>query len=162
MSLIKKQLIMNEIRLPTDMINVIKEYCFYNIEEITKKNKLKLNQVILSAELTRANRYNNDENYSDADPHWVFGFDWLYNMFLEKTQLQAIMCVNCGDYIETTTNCMSNRVRCKCHDDIWENESDGLFNEDMLYDEGHVALTEVNNEDWENFYENLDNLYADA
>lgn len=51
MSIITKQLILNEIQLPTDVVNIIKEFCFVNIEEVTKKNKLKINRIIQSADL---------------------------------------------------------------------------------------------------------------
>ncbi len=55
MSILAKQLIMNEIRLPMDMINIIKDYSFYNIEEVAKKNKEKVSRVIDLAEYSRAN-----------------------------------------------------------------------------------------------------------
>ena len=112
---------MNQMRLPMDMINVIKEYVFYNIEEITKKNKLQLHRVILSA-VTRANNCTNDPNYSDDDPRWYFGFE-VPNVHNEKIQLQALMCFDCGQYhhIYTLTNvyCLnyhkiSDNAICNC------------------------------------------------
>ena len=73
MSIVTKQLIMNEIPLPTDMINIIKEYSFYNIEEVAKKNKEKVSRAIVSAEYSRANRFNNDPTYTDNDENWGLG-----------------------------------------------------------------------------------------
>ena len=99
MSIVTKQLIMNEIRLPTDMINIIKEYSFYNIEEVAKKNKEKVCRAIVSVEFSRANRFNGDPNYSDNDENWVFGYDYETNEYGEEIQLQATNCSVCGNYI---------------------------------------------------------------
>jgi hypothetical protein len=111
---------MNQMRLPMDMITIIKEYAFYNIEENTKKNKLKLHRVILSAESTRANRFNNYADYSDNDPHWSFGFSYR-NPYNENIQLQAIMCLYCGQYQRPYSfSYLENCVECKCEDYVQE------------------------------------------
>ncbi len=133
MSVITKQLVMNQIRLPMDMINVIKEYCFYNIEEITKKNKLKLHRVIISAEFTRANKFNNESDYSDDDPRWYFGFEY-HNIYNEQIQLQAIMCLDCGQYshlYSLTRDKMSKKAICNCDPEHEHDDYDIVFyNED--------------------------------
>lgn len=117
---------MNQMRLPMDMITVIKEYAFYNIEENTKKNKLKLHSAIKSAEFTRANNCNNDADYSDNDPHWSFGFE-VPNVYNEKIQIQALMCLDCGQYhhmYSLTNHKISDNAICKC-DDEFDDENEG-------------------------------------
>jgi hypothetical protein len=126
MSVITKQLVMNQMKLPMDMINVIKEYAFYNIEEQTKKNKLKLHRVIILAEFTRANKFNNDPDYSDDDPHWSFGFE-VPNDYNEQIQLQGNMCFDCGQYhhMYTLTNYkISENAICKCGDEEYDYQED--------------------------------------
>lgn len=120
MSVVIKQLLINQIKLPMDMINIIKDYCFYNIEEMTKKNKLLLHRVITSAEYTRANKFNNDPDYSDDDPHWSFGFATI-NPFNEVLQLQGYICSYCGNFQRPYTNIyLEYCVECKCEDYVQE------------------------------------------
>lgn len=117
---------MNQMRLPMDMITVIKEYAFYNIEENTKKNKLKLHSAIKSAEFTRANKYNNDPEYSDNDPHWSFGFE-VPNVYNEKIQIQALMCLDCGQYhhiYRLTNHKISDNAVCNCEHEEEDEGSD--------------------------------------
>jgi hypothetical protein len=138
---LQKQLSIRRLPLPTDMLNAIKDYCFYNIEEVTKKNKKEVIKEINSAHVTRANRFNDSEDYSDEDPYWCFGFDFdPTNMPKKVLQLQAIMCVDCGEYrygtyrtnhgnVELIRDHIECKIRCKCfHDKHVENyhEEDNL------------------------------------
>jgi hypothetical protein len=157
MSIVTKQLIMNEIRLPTDMINIIKEYSFYNIEEVAKKNKQTVCRAIVSAEYSRANRFNSDPEYSDGDENWVFGYDYEANAYGEEIQLQATNCSTCGNYIHYCHNFDVREIICHCwdqHDDGWN--TDDLYSDD---EEEDNAVAEViddnvseNNDEWMNIY----------
>ena len=129
MSIVTKQLIMNEIRLPTVLIDIIKEYTFYNIVEETKKNKLKINRAITAAEYSRANNFNNDQDYSDREEHWSFGYDCESNSVGEKIQLQATNCVDCGNYIHYCHDFNISSVICHC----WDQEDDDGWDTDDLY-----------------------------
>lgn len=101
MSVIAKQLVINKINLPKEILDNVKDYCFYNIEEVTKQNKLKLSRAIVSAECSRANRFRDERNYSDNDEVWAFG------ACDENIQLQAANCSKCGNYL---TNCLINNI----------------------------------------------------
>ena len=129
MSIIKKQLIMNEIRLPMDMINIIKEYCFTIIEEVTKRNKYKIHRIITSAESTRANCCNYMEDYSDDDPHWCFGVG-ISNEYKETLQIQALMCSDCGEY--QMSSCSPAKM-CECENN-YDYDSDYDYDYDSDYD----------------------------
>jgi hypothetical protein len=116
---------MNEIRLPMDMINIIKEYSFYNIIEEAKKNKEKVCRVILSAEYSRANRFNHDPTYSDNDENWCFGYAHLDSSCVESIQLQATNCSICGNYIHYCHNFNINSIICHCWDQHNDDDNDG-------------------------------------
>jgi len=111
MSIITKQLILNEIQLPTDVINIIKEFCFVNIEEVTKKNKLKINVIIRSAILS---------TYEDDDAFWFFELLLDENEYGEKFELRGHNCLECGNYgnyfCKSYNNYLFNLSTCTC----WE------------------------------------------
>ena len=138
MSIVTKQLIMNEIRLPMDMINIIKEYSFYNIVEETKKNKIKINIAIRSAEYTRANRNDDDPDYSDNDEHWSFGYN-LSTTICETLQLQAENCSTCGNYIHYCHEFIIKAIVCHCLDP-------------NLYSDDEDDNVSENNDEWMNIY----------
>ena len=105
MNIISKQLILNEIQLPTDVINIIKEFCFIDIEEVTKKNKLKINHIIRSAILS---------TYEDHGDYWFFEL----HEYGEKIELRGNNCLECGNYssyfCKTTDNYFYNLTTCTC------------------------------------------------
>lgn len=131
MSIITKQLIMNKIRLPTDMINIIKEYSFYNIEEVAKKNKEKVCRAIVLAEYSRANRFNNIPSYSDNDENWVFGYAYGEKYYGEMIQLQATNCSVCGNYIHYCHDFNINSIICHC----WDQNHEEWNIEDLYSDD---------------------------
>jgi hypothetical protein len=118
---LQKQLSVNRLPLPTDMLNTIKDYCFYNIDAVTKKNKKELIKQINSADVSRANRFNDHEDYSDEHPLWSFGF---YSVMPRKVFLEGLMCLDCGDYIHglyrknvekvELIHCFESGIICKC------------------------------------------------
>ena len=130
MSVITKQLIINELRLPKELIDIIKQYCFYNIEEVAKKNKLKTVRLIESVEYSRANRFGGDPYYSDSEEHWTFGF--AYNESNKDTlQLQATNCSMCGNYTFYCHDFTIHSIVCYC----WDQEDDGWNTDDLYSDD---------------------------
>jgi hypothetical protein len=153
MSILAKQLIMNEIRLPMDMINIIKDYSFYNIEEVAKKNKEKVCHVILSAEYTRANRFNHDPTYSDNEETWCFGYAHLDSSCVESIQLQATNCSICGNYIHYCHDFNINSIICHC----WDQHNDDGWNTDELYSDDE----EEEQEEEQNFWDDIVSIFED-
>jgi hypothetical protein len=96
--------------LPPDIINIIKEFCFYDVKtwEIIrniKHNKTLVNFYINTA-ISRYNPYNffnndgddggGDGLANDEDEHWIF---WPFSDIVGvKYQLQAFNCRFCGNY----------------------------------------------------------------
>ena len=114
MNIITKQLILNEIQLPTDVINIIKEFCFVNIEEVAKKNKLKINRIIRSADL-----YTYAERDDDAFDLWYFEIHENENEYREKLKIKFFLCTSCGNYAEYFSrgeNYLYDSITCTC----WE------------------------------------------
>ena len=115
------------------IFNEYTHYCFYNIIEQTKKNKLKLCLVINLVEFSRANRFNNDPDYSDDDENWVFGymFDSIAATAAnERLQLQATNCSTCGNYVKTLNYRLATSLLCKCNnlsdDNVSENSDEWM------------------------------------
>lgn len=112
---IDKQLCIQRFTLPSDILNIIKEFCFYDIKtwEIIrsiKHNKTLVNFYISTA-ISRYNPYNffNNNGHdgdggdggdggfdNDQDEHWIF---WAFSDVVGvKYQLQAFSCRFCGNY----------------------------------------------------------------
>jgi hypothetical protein len=149
MSILTKQLIMNEIRLPMDMINIIKEYSFYNIVEETKKKKEKVCRAIVSAEFSRANRFNSDPTYSDNDESWMFGYDYETNAYGEEIQLQATICSTCGNYIHYCHDYTINSIICHCGDQHNDDDNDGWNTDDLYSDDEEEDEEEEEQRFWD-------------
>jgi hypothetical protein len=96
-TLISEKLItINNIKLPMDLINIIKSYTYYDINSLgyikylSKKNP---NLEKIKSAISR----NNNQNYfddNDSNESWLFGFvDGI-----ETLQFQCINCAKCGNY----------------------------------------------------------------
>jgi hypothetical protein len=154
MSIVTKQLIMNEIRLPMDVINIIKDYSFYNIEQVAKKNKEKVSRAIDSAEYSRANRFNNDPTYSDNDENWAFGYAYGEKYYGERIQLQATNCSVCGNYIHYCHDFNVKSIICHCWDQINEE-----WNIEDLYSDDEEE--EEEQEEEQNFWDDIVSILKD-
>jgi hypothetical protein len=87
------QLHINRINLPYELLDIIKSYLFYdiktyNIIQNTKTQKQIMNNLINSAQMSRANHFGNHPNYTDDEEGWVFGFGSEHPT--EYIQLHAI------------------------------------------------------------------------
>jgi hypothetical protein len=108
MAIIRKQLIINKLHLPSEMIDIIKEYTFYNIRDKAKKRKDKLLSLI------------NDTLYSPIKmrlslSEWVF---WIEEENNKGVQFQNNFCVKCGNYIYLDSDIASNKnisISCRCY-----------------------------------------------
>lgn len=144
MSIIAKQLVINKIPLPTDMIYIIKDYCFYNIVEETKKKKLSINHLILGAICQKS-----EESSEYSYTRWIFGYDfpeWYglgnvtsYHIRRETLRLEAVSCKICGDYLETSNLRLPSAARCKCY----------YIEDDLDMVDDNVS---VNSDEWMNIY----------
>ena len=120
-SIVKKQLVMSGLNLPMEMIDIIKDYCFHNIEEVSKQNKKRANRLIGNAELTRI-------NYDDANPKWRLEIP-KGNMYGDKFILDAGFCRDCGNYkynrvrYHLTVSC-SPSIYCNCYNGYNSEEDD--------------------------------------
>jgi len=94
---VKKQMILNRLCLPKDIIdNEIKNYCFHDeLSGKAMKVRKTVNGLIKQA-CSRANGFGDGEtDESNSTTHWAFGF----TTDVEKTQLQAVNCYRCGNYM---------------------------------------------------------------
>lgn len=103
-----KQTIMNKIGLPYDVMNIIKEFTFYDKKEAQQmiKHNNHMKQIVdtISSADTRVTL-----NISDDDEQWAFGFvdEELYNR--NPIQLQGVNCKHCGEY---THNIVTPNIFC--------------------------------------------------
>ena len=120
-SIVKKQLVMSGLNLPMEMIDIIKDYCFHNIEEVAKQNKKRANRLIGNAELTRI-------NYDDTNPKWRLEIP-KGNMYGDKFILDAGFCRYCGNYkynkvrYHLKVSC-SPSIYCNCYNGYNSEEDD--------------------------------------
>lgn len=138
-----KQLIINEINLPRELLFEIKNYCFYDVKSwetinFIKSKKTRIHNLFKNSTISRANPddyYSDDE---DNDEHWIF---WTFNEEdgLNK-QFQGINCKHCGNYkmIENHQD-YSHRVFCQHIDiDDHHHNHDNLtvtFEDDFTFDD---------------------------
>lgn len=104
MTTISKQLIINEFLLPKEIIDIIKEYAFYNIIVKTKKNKNKIISLINTTSWSPISQFNIPLSNKD----WFFWLDKDNSTY----QFQCHFCIKCGDYETSQTNGMN--LICKC------------------------------------------------
>lgn len=120
-SIVQKQLVMSGLNLPTEMIDIIKDYCFHKIEEVAKQNKKRAIHLIGNGELTRI-------NYDDTNPKWRFEIP-KGNMHGDKFILDAGFCKECGNYKYNQlryhiTVCCSRTIYCNCYNGYNSEEDD--------------------------------------
>lgn len=104
MTTISKQLLINEFHLPGEIINIIKDFTFYNIIDKTKKNKNKIISLINTTIWSPI-------SYTMMELRDISYIFWLENDNT-KYQYQCDFCTICGDYLYTNTK--ETNVICKC------------------------------------------------
>ena len=124
---ISKQLSINRLPLCDDVLNIIKSYCFYDIQTAkTRKIKQEIVDRFLHAQVSRfrPNGYYTDndgfDENSDNCEHWstclaVVCRDDNFTIIREE-QFQAVNCTICGEYLLTGNSIvLSQKIFCYCH-----------------------------------------------
>lgn len=129
---IEKQLLINSLNAPVELLDIIKSYCFYDKKTFEMIQYAKLlkerTNVIIKRAISRANNFDNDPEYHEDDGHWFFG----YYDEIEKIQIQATNCRFCGNYLYfhyIDTFYHSPMIHCQCIE-----EEDEMDYHDMNYD----------------------------
>ena len=129
---VKKQMILNRLCLPKDIIeNEIKSYCFHD-QVSGKAIKVRKNvNILIKTALSRANGFGKNDVFADYTTHWAFGFITDD----EKTQLQAENCYSCGNYLifNNMFDTNFNHLVCEC-------DSPGTFHEEWSDDENEYLV----------------------
>jgi len=98
----EKLLAINNIRLPLDVLNIVKDYTFYTVNSMAHVRKLiteKKELPLIKRAWSRNNILNRFHYETDRmfEEHWIFGFT-RENGPNETLQLQGVNCKKCGEY----------------------------------------------------------------
>jgi hypothetical protein len=139
---IVKQMCINSMNLPYDVLNEIKSYCFYDTKSwelmnFIKYKKQRICYLFKNATISRANPYDlflHDENTDEQWVFWTFDDDDGPNK-----QIKSLTCKFCGNYkIIANENYYTNKIICHCNDyddlpdliEITDDEDDFEFQND--------------------------------
>lgn len=117
MTSIVKQLLINQLAIPSDLFDNIKSYCFYDrkswetIQFIRYKKEV-IYDIFKNHTISRAHASDWwDDNNNDE--HWAFWVDTPEDE--SKCQFQGSNCMVCGNYIpETCKPYVPTNIRCSC------------------------------------------------
>ena len=107
----KKNLIINKLLLPNDLIYIIKEYVFYNIFEETKKRK---NEII---SLFNSKNFYYGKYDIPEYPHCPYPVLYIYDTRTDiKWHLILTYCETCGKYVrrERLITYINENLHCNC------------------------------------------------
>jgi len=132
-----KQMTVNRLNFPRELKDIIRSYCFYDIKtadiiEFIQNQKKEIVTKIKLALYSRKNGYyflqkfnlsynnnnindniNDNNEINDTIGHWVF---YIGN---DESQIQAINCIICGNYINHNNNFnLYKNIKCNCHSNI--------------------------------------------
>ena len=107
--IIKKNLIINQLVLPNELINIIKEYVFYNIIEESKKRKNRIISLL------------NNKNFYYGKYHIPENSDFPYPIICidnkdREKYFNLTYCEQCGKYIrlERLITYLHKYIHCNC------------------------------------------------
>ena len=118
----KKQIVINRIRIPKEMINIIKSFCFYDNKSILmakteKFIKFKKTRIVMMFRDFTISRFRpgfpEDVILDDESEYWtIINFTHRRDEF----QLEATNCKCCGNYKNTSRNFASlpKTIKCNC------------------------------------------------
>jgi len=106
MSIIAKQLILNHMGLTPEIIELIKEYAFYDVIVKTKKCKNKIIVLINTA-------FHTPLNFIPILSTTAYIF-WIHDNDENGAQFQSEFCVKCGDYLSDYLYHKTSNIVCKC------------------------------------------------
>jgi hypothetical protein len=114
MKSIIKQLCINRFNLPYEVIDNIKAHAFLDYDTAIARDVHRAYQRTVIHELSNSIcRYNPmGKNISDSSSYWEFT-NTLRNDELPTVILQAMNCIDCGNYIATHTTIKENTY-CSC------------------------------------------------
>ena len=123
---VSKQLLINniskKIELPDDVLNIIKDFCFYDMptglmRRFITERRQEICRIFNSVHcISRKNPARHFEN-PDTDEHWIF---YITNQYRPILDLQAINCSLCGNYSHYSRGCTEQNI-CRCIDNDFEN-----------------------------------------
>lgn len=114
MTSIVKQLLINQLDIPSDLFDKIKEFCFYDIKSwetmqfIRYKKKI-IHDIFVNHTISRANPY----DWLIDDKHWVVWINTPEDNI--RCQFQGVNCTICGNYIQDyATSYIPIKILCNC------------------------------------------------
>lgn len=129
MTTIDKSCLITQLQVPEAISEIIKSFVFYNIDEITAKNKVKNDKVVIRA-------INHGIFLGEDEEHWskeIYAVEFGDNNEIISNnlgiQMQSINCRVCGNYWHGDATI--SQLKCKCHDneELYDN-TDGESDED--------------------------------
>jgi hypothetical protein len=111
--IVKKQVVINRIKLPHDVLSVVKDYIFNDIAKYMLKIKKKKNIVLTEINNTTYSGKNIiNDNELDFNRSWHF---WVENDE-NCPQFQAYFCTKCGnyEYLSSLTYDGILKIMCDC------------------------------------------------
>ncbi len=108
--IVKKQVIINKINLPPDVLSVVKDYIFNDTAKYMSKIRTKKNIILRQINNTRYSGKN--LNNDDFEGSWHF---WIPNDNI-CPQFQAYFCIKCGnyEYLSSLTYDGILKIMCDC------------------------------------------------
>jgi hypothetical protein len=131
MNSIIKQCIINRLDLPSDIHDIIKSYCFYDIKswetiQFIRYKKEVINDIFKNNVVSRKNP---SDFFDDDERHWVFWVDTDEDGI--KCQFQGLNCLGCGNYNGVyAPYYISEKIICNCEDEYYYDSED-----DASYDD---------------------------
>ena len=126
MNSVIKQCVINQLELPSELCNIIKDYCFYDILswemiQFIRYKKEVINDIFKNNVVSLANPY---DVFDDLDQgHWVLWVDTIEDSYY--CQFQACFCTTCGEYDpQYAPEYISRKIICDCEydDDYYDEE----------------------------------------
>jgi hypothetical protein len=96
MSCLITQIIINKLPLPDELIDIIKDYAFYNIVDKTRETKNKIMSILVTIRIYHKTK-----------------LIWIRKRHAYGNE-RAEYCLICGDYLWSYTCHISKKIICKC------------------------------------------------
>jgi len=117
---VSKQLLINNIQLPDDVLNIIKGFCFYDMPTgisrlfITER-KQEICRIFNKCIIYSG--YFSDKYHDDTEQYWIFLLSQpnvvIYGNTRNKLYLQCLFCCICGNLLHYSRGATPQNV-CKC------------------------------------------------
>jgi hypothetical protein len=137
MNSVIKQCTINKFDLPSELCDIIKSYCFYDIKtwetiQFIRYKKELINDIFKNNVVSLANPYDVFENLDDG--HWAVWVDTDEDGV--KCQFQGVNCLGCGNYDEVyAPDYISRKIICDCEYDYYNDDPDHYDDDDYDSDD---------------------------